>query len=375
MWSCGRAAGAIGPFLLSLLALHAGPARAGTHTWDVSEVFSNADGTIQFVELKEAEGGDTEGGVGNGSISSNTKNFAWANGAVANTANKYYLVATPGFAILPGAPTPNAIIAPGSVPFFNPSGDSVSFGPYDTCTFGPIPTNGTLSYDCLTDTSGVNSPTNFAGATGIVTAGITLGHVDTFQDGSLAGWTGGSNPTNYANGGPGGAGDRYLRISASSGLLGTFNKIQWAGNYTAAAVSQLGFDLNNFGPNPVAIRLMLFTPGCDGGAGLCTAWTSTNATPLVASSGWVTATFSLAEPDLTRVLGSDSYATSLANVERLLIRHDDGAPSPPGTFAIVSAALGIDNATALPEPSVVSELVAGAGLLAAVRGRRRGSRR
>jgi hypothetical protein len=91
---------------------------AGQHTWDVSEVFSNADGTIQFVELKENNGGNTEGGVGNGQITSNAKVFAWSNGAVANTANKYYLVATQSFADLPGAPTPDAIMSPGVLPFF-----------------------------------------------------------------------------------------------------------------------------------------------------------------------------------------------------------------------------------------------------------------
>ncbi len=47
-----------------------GAAVAGVHTWDVNEVFSNADGTIQFVELREAAGTANETGVGNGSLSS-----------------------------------------------------------------------------------------------------------------------------------------------------------------------------------------------------------------------------------------------------------------------------------------------------------------
>ncbi|MFP6607219.1 MAG: hypothetical protein VCC19_11635, partial [Myxococcota bacterium] len=53
-------------FALGLWATcHAGPALAGIHTWDVNEVFSNADGTIQFVELWEAAGGAGEVNVGN----------------------------------------------------------------------------------------------------------------------------------------------------------------------------------------------------------------------------------------------------------------------------------------------------------------------
>ena len=40
-------------------------AAAGIHTWDVHEVFSNADGSIQYVELWEANGGAGEVNVGN----------------------------------------------------------------------------------------------------------------------------------------------------------------------------------------------------------------------------------------------------------------------------------------------------------------------
>ena len=66
----------------------------------------------------------------------------------------------------------------------------------------------------------------------------------------------------------------------------------------------------------------------------------------MSGSGWVTASFSVKEADLTLVLGSDSYTTSLSNVERVLIRHDDGTPSPPDTEPPVSATLGIDNVAA-----------------------------
>ena len=58
-------------------ACHAGPALAGIHTWDVNEVFSNADGTIQFVELWESQGFTSEVGVGDGPISSDTQSFAF----------------------------------------------------------------------------------------------------------------------------------------------------------------------------------------------------------------------------------------------------------------------------------------------------------
>jgi hypothetical protein len=194
--------------------------------------------------------------------------------------------------------------------------------------------------------------------------GISANQVDDFQNGTVQNWSGGSAPANIATGGPAGTGDRYLRISSTSSFLGVFNLVQWSGNYVTAAIDAVDMNLNNFGPNPVEIRIMLFTPGCDLGASACTAWTSTLATPLAAGSGWVSASFSVKEADLTRVRGSGSYASSLANVERILIRHDNGAPTPPGTGPIVTATLGIDNV--LPEPSRPLGLLVGALLLAAL---------
>ena len=203
---------------------------------------------------------------------------------------------------------------------------------------------------------------------------ITLNQVDDFQDGTVQGWGGGSNPTNQ-DGGPDGAGDLYLEIAATDFNLGAFNTVQWSGDYLAAAVERVSFDLNNFGPDSVSLRVVLFTPGCEFGGMACTAWASTEATVLAAGSGWVTAEFSLAEADMTRVLGTDSFSDTLQNVERLLLRHDDGAPSAPGEFSTVTATLGMDNITALPEPSAVAGLAAGALVLAGLRSRRRSAPR
>jgi hypothetical protein len=192
---------------------------------------------------------------------------------------------------------------------------------------------------------------------------ITIGQVDDFQDGTLQGWGGGSSYANRASGGPAGAGDRYLEIDSLGFALGAFNTAQWSGDYAAAGVASVSFDLDNFGPDTVSLRIMIFTPGCAGGAGACTAWTSTNATVLTSGSGWLTSSFSLTEAEMTRVLGTDSFITTLQNVERLLIRHDDGAPSPPGgTVPVVDAVLGVDNV--MPEPSALAGLVAGVLLLA-----------
>ena len=149
----------------------ASTASAGIHTWDVNEVFSNADGSIQFVELREnGPPPGSETGVGNGTISSNTQTYVMSEGAVtAPTSGKHFLIATAAFAALPGAPTPDAIIPPANIPFFAPASDSVAFGGFDTLVVTGAPTNGTDSYG-VGGVVAVNSPTNYAGVSGSVNA-------------------------------------------------------------------------------------------------------------------------------------------------------------------------------------------------------------
>jgi hypothetical protein len=194
---------------------------------------------------------------------------------------------------------------------------------------------------------------------------IVLGQFDNFYSGTTQGWIGGSSPTNQPNGGPEGVGDRFLQLTTGGGAsnLGVFNELQWAGDYAGAGVAKVIMDLKNFGPDPVSLRVMIASPGCSGQPLTCTAWTSTIATVLPPNGLWSKVQFSLAEPDLTRVLGSDSYVSSIANVQKLLLRHDDGAPSPPGTTILVNAVLGMDNVIALPEPRFSAGVLAGAALL------------
>ncbi len=150
---------------------HAAVANAGIHTWDVVEVFSNADGTIQYVELLDMGTTGTEVGVGSGAISSAAHSFSWSNGPVAvPTDGKSYLIATAGFAALPGAPLPDVIIPALNVPFFDPAGDTITFTNGDAFAFAAVPTNGT---DSLDEASGMgpNTPKNYAGVQGSVDAG------------------------------------------------------------------------------------------------------------------------------------------------------------------------------------------------------------
>jgi hypothetical protein len=143
----------------------------GAHTWDVSEVFSNADGTIQFVELHEGNGTPDEFHIAGIAVTgqSFSRSFTFPANIAPPTTSRYLLLATASFAALPGAPTPDYIIPAGSIPFFNIAGDTVRYGVYDTFAFGAVPTDGVHSFNRVGGVA-VNSPTNYAGQTGSVDA-------------------------------------------------------------------------------------------------------------------------------------------------------------------------------------------------------------
>ena len=157
----------------SVSLLCASVASAGIHTWRVREVFSNASGTIQYVELIESQtaGVGAETGAANSNITSSTKSTSWTGKTVTTpTGQKSFLIASQSFADLPGAPAPDAIIPAGSMPFFNPAGDTITFaGGVDLWTFGAVPTNGVSSLDKSTGV-GTNTPKNRLGASGTVNA-------------------------------------------------------------------------------------------------------------------------------------------------------------------------------------------------------------
>jgi len=164
--------------------LGAAPARANFHLWKIKELYSNADGSIQYIELFTSN--DGQGVLLNHVIGAglDDHSFNFPNSLDGSTLSKHLLLATPGFSKLPGAVQPDYVLPCG--PFFDPAGDTINFSNVDSVTFGAstLPTDGTNS---LTDTdlgpgttlvSGASSPTNFAGATG------SLALTGCLQDGS-----------------------------------------------------------------------------------------------------------------------------------------------------------------------------------------------
>jgi hypothetical protein len=150
-------------------------------------------------------------------------------------------------------------------------------------------------------------------------------------------------PVNIPDGGPGGAGDAFLRLTSLGGAgpgskLAVINLEQWAGNYTAAGVTGLAVDVRNFGPDEVALRLLLENP--KGAVPTDRAITS----PLILPPGspWTSISFSLLPGDL-KVLQGD-VDVLLGEVTELRFFHGvaDGFPGES-----LTAQLGIDNLRAL----------------------------
>lgn len=148
-----------------------GLAHAGSHTWDVNEVFTDTTGNIQFIELIEANNTPNEVGVPGHTMTSNAKSFVIEGDPLGSpTSSRTYLMGTEAFAALPGAPTPDAIIPANVLPFFfSPGGDTVSYTPWDSFTFASAPSDGTTSLN-QDGTTGPNSPKNYAGVSGSVDA-------------------------------------------------------------------------------------------------------------------------------------------------------------------------------------------------------------
>lgn len=192
-----------------------------------------------------------------------------------------------------------------------------------------------------------------------VSAG-TLGTTDTFTS-SLDNWQKGQvNPTYLSiieNGGPAGAGDSYLQSvadgSGSFGRLTIFNTSQWNSNYVTNGVTSIRMDLLNAGSVPLEIRLGLR----DGsGAG----YISTDAFALSAGSSWQTVEFMVTEAALTAVGSPGSLSTFLDGGFALRILHATGTSNLNGDSVV--STLGVDNITAVPEPSTVY-LVGMSGIL------------
>ncbi len=142
-----------------------GQAQAAFHLWQITEVYSNASGTVQFIELTALSGGQ-QFLVNTTLTSSAGGNLQFPNNLPGDSGGQKFLVGTTGFKNLnivqPDYEVPNG--------FMSTSNGSLTFaGGFDVFTYASLPTDGVLSLNRDMST-GINSPTNFAGNTGSISA-------------------------------------------------------------------------------------------------------------------------------------------------------------------------------------------------------------
>jgi hypothetical protein len=202
---------------------------------------------------------------------------------------------------------------------------------------------------------------------------ISLGQVDTFQEGSLQNWTNGgfgSPVVNVANGGPAGSGDRYVQISSSGtpgpgGRLTAFNLSQWSGNYIAAGVNTIVVDLLNQSSVQLSIRIAFKAENSPSSPGYLSQ-------PMIlpTATGWQRFSISIAPGSLIAVNNPETYNTFFSNAVEMRFIHEVNGTSLNGDF--IQAQLGIDNIRAVPEPATTALLAGGLALFGvrAVRRRR-----
>ena len=173
------------PILASIAAtllLAVGMARAEYHTFQIEQIFTNADGSVQFVVMHEMFGQDGENmwsgnplissvGMGSQTFTFN-KNLPggmaggyYGMGTPSPTAHKRVLIATQSFAAL-NLVTPDFVVPDRFIPM---GGGTLNYSGVDSWTFGALPTDGVTAVN-RSGTRIQNLATNFAGQSASVTA-------------------------------------------------------------------------------------------------------------------------------------------------------------------------------------------------------------
>jgi hypothetical protein len=166
-----RASKAAGAAVCALSLIMAAPAAASFHLWDVDEIYSDASGSVQFIELKLSGSTGGEQFIGGHSITvtqgATSHMFVFPNNLPGDSAgaDRHFLVATQGFANL-GIVTPDFIVPNG---FLTLPGGTINYAAgTDVVTYASLPTDGIHSMDNI-GSAAVNSPKNYGGETGTVT--------------------------------------------------------------------------------------------------------------------------------------------------------------------------------------------------------------
>jgi hypothetical protein len=185
---------------------------------------------------------------------------------------------------------------------------------------------------------------------------VALGQVDDFNSGTELDWFGAA-AENVVDPMPAEAGDLALQVDAtgsigSGGRLLVTNSAQWQGNWTAAGVTRLQFDVLN--PNPsgdLTIRLGIAGPGSPGQGGSGPTYGSVESFVVPADNQWHTLVFDVS-PAGWQNLGGSNIVAALAAVDQLRILHN---PAVSFLGEIIDAKFLVDNIKAADETTVISE--------------------
>ncbi|HEV3137736.1 MAG TPA: dockerin type I domain-containing protein, partial [Pirellulales bacterium] len=147
---------------------------ANFHFWKIDQIYSNASGTVQFVELGDTSNGETVVG-GKTLTSSSGQTFTFPSDLPAGTATAghHMLLATPGYNALNGATKADFTLP---AHFLNTSGDTLNYASgFDSVSFGdsqlpmlPVDNLHSLNRSAPSQSllSGVNFATDLAGNSG-----------------------------------------------------------------------------------------------------------------------------------------------------------------------------------------------------------------
>ena len=150
----------------------AGTTQAALHMWVIEEVYSDAAGDAQYVQLHQTPPMDFEHFFAGAELTSDGNTFTFpGNLPGSDTANRRVLLGTADFAALDGSVDPDFTLPAG---FFDPAGDTITFqgggfGVISQFSFGPgdLPSDGLHARHYL-DGNVLNAPTNWDGDTGFV---------------------------------------------------------------------------------------------------------------------------------------------------------------------------------------------------------------
>lgn len=213
----------------SFFVLPAPPAVASFHLYAINEIYSDATGNVQFIELTTTAIGQQflAGVTLTATQGANTHSFTFPTSFATDSANKPVLIATQGFANL-GIVAPDYIVPNGFL--FLPGG-TINYAGFSQVTYAPLPTDGVHSIDSA-GTVSLNSPTNFALQTGSVNVPppVQAGALDVDGNGQVTALTDGLMILRYLFGlrgdsltlgamGPGAARNTSALIEAYIGSL------------------------------------------------------------------------------------------------------------------------------------------------------------